>query len=113
MIVSDVLDPARSARWWASTVGGVAEDHDVWALVRLPEGAGGLPLAFQRVSTPTPGKNRVHLDIGVDDEAIAVRELVARGATVVEEVVLGEGVRWTVMDDPDGLRFCVAAHAAG
>ena len=46
---------------------------------------GGLPalLAFQQVDDPTPGKNKVHLDLSTDDLDAEVERLVGAGATLV------------------------------
>ena len=46
---------------------------------------------------PKSAKNRVHLDVVGD-----VAEIVARGATVLDEQP-----RWTVMADVEGNEFCV------
>ncbi len=45
---------------------------------------GAVTLAFQQVDDPTPGKNKVHLDLIADDIDAEVDRLVAAGATLVE-----------------------------
>ena len=68
-------------------------------------------LGFQRVDDPTPGKNRVHVDLAVDDPAEAVERFVASGATRVAAHALDDGFAWTVLRDPHGNHFCVSpAH---
>jgi hypothetical protein len=66
MITLDCVDPRRLAQWWAEAVGG--------SVVNLPGGDFVLvarenwpALGFQRVADPTPGKNRVHLDLMAPD----------------------------------------------
>jgi predicted enzyme related to lactoylglutathione lyase len=108
MITVDCTDPATLAQWWAEAVGG--------SVVPLPGGEFVLvardnwpALGFQRVEAPTPGKNRVHLDMMADDLDAEVHRLVGLGATETGRHDLGGGFRWVVMADPDGNAFCVAA----
>lgn len=59
---------------------------------------------------PTPGKNRVHVDLAVEtdkDLEAETARLVALGASVVEQVSMGGG-SWSVLADPEGNQFCVA-----
>jgi len=69
-----------------------------------------LPLlvSFQKVDDPTPGKNKLHLDLVTDDLEAAVDELVSAGAAVVAR--RNEGFPWVTLTDPDGNEFCVSAH---
>lgn len=68
----------------------------------------GPKLVFQQVPEAKAGKNRVHLDLIVDDiEAEAVR-YVALGATRVSaEPVCEGGGCWIVMLDPEGNEICL------
>lgn len=110
MITVDSLDPAPLARWWAEQFGAsVVADHDGWFLMVA---GGSLPVAlgFQKVADPTPGKNRVHLDLAADDPEDAVRTLLAAGATEVGRHAT-DGFGWTTLADPQGNQFCVSgAH---
>ncbi|MEV7396634.1 VOC family protein [Aeromicrobium sp. NPDC092404] len=106
MITADTTDALRLARWWADQVGGTIEqEHDGWyVIVGMP---GPTPkLAFQKVTDPTPGKNRLHLDLSAPDREAETERLVAAGATLVERQEL-QGHRWNVLSDPDGNQFCV------
>jgi predicted enzyme related to lactoylglutathione lyase len=67
-------------------------------------------LAFQKVGDPTPGKNKIHLDLGADNRAAEVARLVAAGASFVAEHE-HDGFGWTTLADPDGNQFCVAEHS--
>lgn len=111
MITIDTTDPSPLAEWWATQTGAtVLEENDGWFVVlQLP---GGPRLAFQKVDDPTPGKNRMHLDLvvpvgGLDAEA---ERLVDAGATLVAERSMGDDFRWVTLSDPDGNQFCVAEH---
>lgn len=110
--------PAPHATWpEALAAWGVPEsDWDSASAIIDPDGDG--PRIFlQRVPEPKTAKNRVHLDVhsgagapGEKDAEILRRvaaELVALGATQVEEVDNGPMGHWVVMTDPEGDEFCV------
>ena len=62
-ITFDSLEPEPLARWWAERVDAeITVDMDGFFLIVA---GGSLPaqLAFQKVEDPTPGKNKVHLDV--------------------------------------------------
>jgi hypothetical protein len=108
MITVDCTDPQRLAGWWAEAVGG--------SVVNLPGGGfvlvardGWPALGFQRVELPTPGQNRVHLDLMASDLDAEVPRLVGLGATETARHSVDGGFRWVVLADPDGNAFCVAA----
>jgi len=98
---SAVLDrplDARSSEYFAS-IGGTDPERaePAWYFARVPE--------------PKQAKNRVHVDV-TDADPDAVERLVALGATVIAaHEVPGRSHRWTVMEDPEGNEFCVAAKA--
>ncbi|WP_426592490.1 VOC family protein [Cellulomonas sp. McL0617] len=107
MITFDTLDARALAAWWSAQVGGqVRDEHDGWYVMVVPPD-GGPWLGFQKVDEPTPGKNRVHLDVRLPDPAAAIERLVTNGATFVADHEAGP-VAWTVLADPDGNQFCVA-----
>lgn len=106
-VTIDSTDPARIAAWWGKQLGSEATDHQGdGSFVVVPTGA--VNLAFQRVADPTPGKNKFHFDIGTKDAPGAINALLAEGATRVADHN-GGGFSWTVLADPDGNQFCVAA----
>jgi len=66
---------------------------------------------FEKVPEGKAAKNRMHVDL-VDPDPSAIERLVALGASVVGEHEIGGGLhRWTVMQDPEGNEFCVAAKS--
>lgn len=110
MVTFDTTDAATLADWWSARTGGRVERHPGFAMVH-PAVPGGVTLGFQEVPDPTPGKNRVHLDLAVDDVQRWVEACLAAGATRVGEHTLPDGFAWTVLADPDGNQFCVSpAH---
>ena len=113
MVTVDSADPRPLALWWAQALDArVVDEHDGWFVEVVPQaGAGGPVLAFQKVDDPTPGKNRLHLDLGASDREAEVAALVAAGATPVGEHS-APGYRWSVLADPQGNQFCVGAPDA-
>ncbi|KLN34617.1 glyoxalase [Cellulosimicrobium funkei] len=110
MVTVDSTDPRPLAQWWARQLGGrVVDESDGWFLEVVPaDGVSAPVLGFQRVEDPTPGKNRLHLDLGTSDREADVAALVADGATFVAEHTM-PGFRWAVLADPQGNQFCVGA----
>lgn len=111
MITFDTTDADSLATWWAEQTGAeVVERNEGWfGMV-----AGGmLPvrLAFQQVEDPTPGKNRVHLDLTAPDLDAEVDRLLAAGATLVARRG-NENFRWVTLADPQGNVFCVGDDGA-
>ncbi|TJZ76663.1 VOC family protein [Rhodococcus oryzae] len=107
MITFDSAEPGPLAAWWAERVGGrIEQENDGWFyMVEVPGAAH--KLAFQKVPDPTPGKNRVHLDMIAEDLDAEVARLTAAGAQEYERHDM-DGFRWVTLTDPDGNRFCVS-----
>ena len=63
---------------------------------------------FVQVPEAKAAKNRLHLDFSTADRGAQVARLVALGARPLGEHE-EEGERWTVLADPEGNEFCVAA----
>jgi hypothetical protein len=93
----DVTDPAVVANFWARALGQQIELHDDGdASVHGPR----FPrIWLNRVPEPKVVKNRVHLDLEVEDVSL----LEALGATVVSAT--GD---WTVLADPEGNELCAS-----
>jgi hypothetical protein len=110
----DCEDAWPLAHWWAETLGArvraysdddraklreqgidrIEDDPNV--AVDPPDGGDGPVFWFCEVPEAKRGKNRVHIDVTGDVDA-----LVARGATVLDR-----RPDWTVMADPEGNEFC-------
>ncbi len=107
MVTFDARDARALAGWWARQTGGrVVADHDGEFLMVATDGAGPR-LGFQRVDDPTPGKNRVHLDLVTEDREAQVERLRAGGAELVARHELPD-FTWVVLADPEGNQFCVS-----
>jgi predicted enzyme related to lactoylglutathione lyase len=110
MITVDTTDAESLGRWWAEQTGAeVVQTNDGWFVVLR---GGGLPvmLAFQKVEQPTPGKNKLHLDLAAGELDAEVDRLVAAGASLVARRG-DESFRWVTLADPQGNEFDVAQES--
>jgi hypothetical protein len=106
-VVVDSSDPVPLARWWADQLEGQVKDpFDGFFLI---VSGGPIQMAFQKVADPTPGKNRLHVDLMADNLDAEVERLLSAGAGLVERRG-DESFRWVTLTDPDGNEFCVAEH---
>ena len=102
MVTIDCENPRELAEFWTQALQTeITVDWDDFLVL------GGEPaLGLQRVDDPTPGKNRLHLDLSGGVRAQEVARLVELGADVVRTHDV-DGFGWTVMVDPAGNEFCV------
>lgn len=83
-------------------------DTDVYTSSIPGKGATGPKIVFQNVPEAKAVKNRVHLDIVVDDIEAESARWTALGATRVSaEPVCEAGGCWIVMLDPEGNEICL------
>ncbi|WP_433351630.1 VOC family protein [Microtetraspora malaysiensis] len=108
-IIIDCAAPKALAEFYENLTGWkITHCDDDFAYL----GDGPIQLAFQRVDGyqgpgwPDAAKH-AHLDFKVADLEVTIKELVALGATKLD-FQPGEG-QWTVLADPEGHLFCVAA----
>jgi predicted enzyme related to lactoylglutathione lyase len=113
-ITFDCDDVMKVAGFWSAALGRQLDrtSSELFASIGKSDGDRAEPAwYFTKVPEPKQAKNRVHVDLTTPDPA-AVDELVALGATVVgDHEVPGGSHRWTVMQDPEGNEFCVAAKS--
>ena len=109
-VVVDCAEPLALAEFWAAVLGGEARMRDAdWCYVDPP---GWTRLAFQRVPEGKSTKNRLHLDVEVDDITIAIAAAVALGAVAVGEQHHAIAGSFQVLLDPEGNEWCVVRAAA-
>jgi hypothetical protein len=114
-IVLDCRHAASTARFWATALDwevrpydeeeiarladlGLTPDTDPSVAVDEPEGL--LVLFCTEVPEPKTGKNRMHLDVRIQNRA-RLDQLIALGAQVLQR----DGRRM-IMADPEGNEFC-------
>jgi catechol 2,3-dioxygenase-like lactoylglutathione lyase family enzyme len=114
--------PPRGWDTWESWLLDLDVPRDEWndgASIVDPAGIGP-GISFLKVPEPKTAKNRLHLDLkvsggrNVDQEIRRTRimakvdEVVAAGATIHEEYVVGGHLDHIFLLDPEGNEFCVA-----
>lgn len=111
-ITFDCRDALVVGEFWSQVLGRPLDpgaDAGFASIGGTDTGRGQPAWYFERVPEAKTAKNRVHPDL-VDPDPSAVERLVALGASVVAEHAMASGGhRWTVMRDPEGNEFCVAA----
>ena len=111
-IVFDASDVEALARFWADVLERPVDDgaSAFFATIGMADrGATPMPaLMFLMVPDPTPGKNRIHVDLSTDDLPAEVDRLVALGATRHSDHD-EYGTTWCTLADPEGNLFDVAA----
>jgi predicted enzyme related to lactoylglutathione lyase len=114
-VIIDCTDPDPVATFWAAALGWRRTHASADGGEIVLEPAEGSPedgvspdLLFIRVPDPTPGKNRLHLDLRPTDQDAEVARLEELGATRAD---VGQAERgdasWVVMADVEGNEFCV------
>lgn len=108
-LVLDCKEPEALATFWRAALDYREHYRDANLAVLVPQEGIASPLLLQRVPEAKAGKNRMHLDIVVDDVEAEVRRLQALGAGRIDDGVqsLG-GTRWVRMSDPEQNEFCVS-----
>ncbi|MET9619534.1 MULTISPECIES: VOC family protein [unclassified Streptomyces] len=118
-VVLDCPEPRKLAEFYRALLGGAVDRPDRrwavgedWSTLHTPS---GFVLAFQRAADHRPPRwgdpaapQQLHPDFGVADLDRAHDEVLALGATVLDE---GAGGRsWRVYADPAGHPFCLVRH---
>jgi predicted enzyme related to lactoylglutathione lyase len=107
-LVVDANDPEGLARFWCGLLDVVVETTigDGQFVVLSPTDD-GLTVGFQRVGEEKAGKNRLHLDLVVEDLDQATAEVEALGGKWLEPGQTRdlEGFQWRCMADPEGNEF--------
>lgn len=109
-ITMDCADPVALSRFWARVFGTEPEatDGEPPQYVDLLPVAGIPVLRFQRVPEAKTVKNRLHLDVSVEDlDAACARVEELGGRRLSDEPFAEYGYRWHVMADPEGNEFCL------
>jgi Glyoxalase-like domain len=109
-IVLDCAEPERLAGFWREALDYRDYYNDANLAVLVPKEGIASPLLLQGVPEPKAGKNRMHLDIVVDDVETEVHRLQALGAHRIDkDVQRFGGTQWVRMSDPEHNEFCVSS----
>jgi predicted enzyme related to lactoylglutathione lyase len=106
----DALDPAGLASFWAEVLGTEIDNTMDEGRYVFLKGGEGLPvLCFQRVPETAGEKNRIHLDVSVEDLDAATERVLALGGSWPDEAEHRlEDFAWRTLADPEGNVFDVA-----
>jgi predicted enzyme related to lactoylglutathione lyase len=103
----DCTDLDRAAEFWQAAVGLLVDGRIAGRYVSLS--GHGVTLTLQQVAEPKTVKNRMHLDLLVENLEEEVLRLENLGASRVTQSARQEfGQTWFVLADPAGNEFCVA-----
>ena len=109
-IVIDCAQPVALCDFWAQILGGAAVHRTPdWSYVDPP---GWTRLAFQQVPEAKIGKNRLHIDVLVQDVAVGAAQAVALGAVLVGVIQSEHTGSFQVLLDPEGNEWCVVCPAS-
>ena len=111
-VTIDCRDPDALSVFWAEVLGtavGAAMDDGRYVFL---EGGPSLPvICFQRVPEPKSVKNRMHLDVAVEDLEEATERIVGLGGSWIDGVERSlDETRWRTMADPEGNEFDIAVE---
>jgi predicted enzyme related to lactoylglutathione lyase len=103
----DCNDLDAQAQFWAAALECDVESEIEGRYIALSRP--GISLTLQRVAETKTVKNRMHIDLLVDDVPAQLARLEALGATRLTPTPHQEfGQTWYVMADPEGNEFCLA-----
>ena len=115
-LVIDATDPDRLAQFWCGLL-DVSVDSTIGdgQFVVLSATSDGLTVGFQRVAEEKAGKNRLHLDLIVEDLDVSTAEIETLGGRWLEPGSTREleGFRWRCMADPEGNEFDIDVLPSG
>jgi len=113
-LVIDTVSPERLIPFWCSLLGVEVDarvgDDDYVILTPTTDGT---RITLQHVPEGKDGKNRLHVDLRVDDLDAATAEIEGLGGRWLEPGTTRdlEGFSWRCMADPEGNEFDVYVSA--
>jgi predicted enzyme related to lactoylglutathione lyase len=106
-VMIDARDPEALARFWTALLDTDVEYRfDEGRFVFLAGGEHGPAIGIQRVPESKVTKNRVHVDLEVDDVEAWTRSVRQHGGSRVADHQTA-GIHWRIMADPEGNEFCL------
>jgi predicted enzyme related to lactoylglutathione lyase len=104
-VTIDANDPERLAAFWGAVLGVEVEERSDRGRFVFLERASGTLLCFQRVPEPKTVKNRVHLDVRIEDLDEATERIVELGGSWDGFDRALDEARWRTLRDPEGNEF--------
>lgn len=112
-VVIRVDDLEAEIGFWTQALDYVVREprDDDFALLRPRNGA-GVSVSLDAVPAPRALPPKIHLDLYAEDQAAEIKRLAALGARLVPWDKRPADADFVIMEDPEGVRFCVI-DAAG
>jgi predicted enzyme related to lactoylglutathione lyase len=110
VVVLDTTQPDVVAAFWTAALAYECSPRSEEPYVVLVPRDHGPELILQRVPEAKTTKNRMHLDLRVDDLRAEIRRLEGLGARRLSAEFHEQGFTWLVMADPEGNEFCVGTE---
>ena len=96
--------------FWASVLDRTVDDGASKEFASMSSSRDGEPVwSFMAVPEPKTAKNRLHLDLEVDDLHAEAERITGLGAARLAEVEEG-GYRWITLADPGGNEFDIVVR---
>ncbi|MGI9647611.1 MAG: VOC family protein [Acidimicrobiia bacterium] len=108
-IVLDVVDPDRQAEFWSQMLGVEIAGRVAQYVILEPQEGSGIRLSLQQVPEQKSGKNRMHIDLHVEEIETATARAEELGASRIDEH-RWPTFMWRVFQDPEGNEFCIATN---
>jgi len=106
-VMHDTVDLDGAVAFWTTILGLEVKYKDAHYAYLSGLRDGGPHLAFQNVPEAKQGKNRLHLDLMVDNRDAFAEWVVELGGSIIEERRHTGFPIWIVMADPQGNEFCI------
>jgi hypothetical protein len=108
-VTLDCARPEHLAQFWAAALGFTIGYSSPYFVELNSPHPGDPRFLLIQVPEPRTTKNRMHIDLKTEAREAEVARLVSLGATQ-GETHTEFGIVWTVMADPEGNEFCIAAE---
>ena len=106
-VMIDANDPGSLATFWTALLRTeVQTTFDDGRFVFIAAGDHGPAIGIQRVPERKQTKNRVHVDVEVDDLEGMTRWVRQHGGARIADHEAA-GIHWRIMADPEGNEFCL------
>ena len=103
----DTVDLDASVAFWSALLELDVVYHETPYAYLGKIGESGPRLAFQQVQEAKETKNRLHMDVHVNNREAFAQEIVEMGGSIIRDQQEGNFPTWTVMADPQGNEFCI------
>lgn len=102
-VTVDCVDLEGMLTFWSELLSMEGELHEPFGFIQRP---GAVSVWLQRVPEPRTGKNRLHLDLVVEDLPALEQRVQALGGGL-DGMHEWQGFRWRTCTDPEGNLFDV------